>query len=203
MKDDRQTVVEQIMRLQGLMHRYQIQGFMEFGPWANPERGQGRVLSILKLKPEISQKELTYLLDMSKQALAELLGKLEKSGYIEREPSEEDRRSLTVRLTEAGAAAAAEIDDSSPELENLFDVLDDEELANLRDYLQRIIVRLEEQVTGSDGDFGERMARRHMRRRGHGRGGPRRPFGRGEFAGDRAPYRWARMRDRGRAWAWA
>lgn len=32
--------------------------------------GQGRVLAILKLKPEISQRDLSYLLDMSKQSLA-------------------------------------------------------------------------------------------------------------------------------------
>jgi len=188
MNDDRQTVVEQIMRLQGLMHRYQMQSFMEFGPWANPERGQGRVLSILNLKPEISQKELTYLLDMSKQALAELLAKLEKSEYIVREPSEEDRRSLNIKLTEAGAAVAAQIDEGSPELESVLDVLSDEELANLHDYLQRIIARLEEQVSGDDDDFRERMARRHMRRWGrgpgvpggpHGRGGPERRHGRG------------------------
>ncbi|MCO5382366.1 MAG: ATP-binding cassette domain-containing protein [Methanosarcina barkeri] len=106
-------ILEQFIRLQGLLHRYHTQHFMEFGPLGNSHRGQGRMLSILKLKPEISQKELTYLLDMSKQGLAELLNKLEKKGYIKREPVEEDRRSFNIKLTEEGAAVAGEIDVSS------------------------------------------------------------------------------------------
>lgn len=60
---------------------------------------------MLKLKLEITQKELTYLLDMSKQALGELLSKLEKAGYITRKPSEEDRRMIIITLTEKGKAA--------------------------------------------------------------------------------------------------
>ena len=73
------------MRLEGLLHRHMAVGRQR--TFMNPHRGQGRVLSILKLKPEITQKELTYLLDMSKQALGELLKKLENCGYITRTPS--------------------------------------------------------------------------------------------------------------------
>ena len=138
---EKREIVEHLMRLQAILHRYQIHSFMNFGPWGNPQRGQGRVLSILKLKPEISQKELTYLLDMSKQALAELLNKLEKNGFIQREPSSEDRRSVNIKLTEAGTAAAGEMEDMSPELVRLFDCLNDEELSNLNEYLERILER--------------------------------------------------------------
>jgi DNA-binding MarR family transcriptional regulator len=153
MSEVKKEVLERFMRLQTLLHRYQMQNFMHFGPWGNPHRGQGRVLSILKLKPEISQKELTYLLDMSKQSLAELLSKLERNGYIKREPSEEARRSFNIKLTEEGAAVAGEMDDTPPELVKTFDCLSDEELDNLSEYLHRLIQRFEEQFTGDDDDF--------------------------------------------------
>ena len=105
------TVTGQLGQLQTLMHRMAFHSYMGQGKAAhNPYRGQGRVLAALKGKPEISQKELTGLLDMSKQSLAELLAKLEKSGFIAREPSEDDKRSVTIRLLEKGKKAAEEMD---------------------------------------------------------------------------------------------
>ena len=58
------------------------------------------MLAILKMKPEISRKELTCLLNMSKQSVAELISKMEKSGYVTREPSEKDKRVMTIKLAE-------------------------------------------------------------------------------------------------------
>ena len=82
MSEIKTTVTEQLEQLQMLMHRASFHNFMGNGMARNPLRGQGRVLAILKMKPEISQRELTYLLNMSKQSLAELLAKLEMSGHI-------------------------------------------------------------------------------------------------------------------------
>lgn len=67
---------------EALMRREMMERFRSRGPFVNPHRGQGRIMSILKMEPEISQKELSYLLDMSKQGLAELLTKLEAAEYI-------------------------------------------------------------------------------------------------------------------------
>jgi DNA-binding MarR family transcriptional regulator len=135
---------------------------MELGPLGNPHRGQGRVLSILKLKPEMSQKELTYLLDMSKQSLAELLNKLEKKGYIKREPVEEDRRSFNIKLTEEGAVVAGEMDDNPLDLDKVFERLSAEELAKLYEYLKRIIECLEDQLPSDDYDLHKQMMERFM-----------------------------------------
>lgn len=151
--------------------------FQEFWTRGNPHRGQGRVLSILKMKPEMSQKELTYLLDMSRQALAELLNKLEKKGYIKRETSEQDHRSLNIKLTEKGAAASADNTDDAPsELEKIFDCLNDEELTNLNEYLKRIIKQLEEQSGDENEDLRKQVFEHFMKHsrchhfRGHGDG---------------------------------
>ena len=181
MSEIKAIITEQLQQLQMLMHRATFQGNLCGGRMHNPHRGQGRVLAILKLKPEISQKELTYLLNMSKQALAELLAKLEKSGYITREPSEEDRRVQTIKLTEAGMNAAGEVDDGAPEAAKILDCLNEEELAAFSDYLDRIIRRYEELFPGEDFDQRRKMMEAFMFRHGPGFGGfPGRPGGFGE-----------------------
>ena len=93
---------------------------------------------------------MAYILNMSKQSLAELLGKLEKNGYIKRETSEQDRRSFNIKITEKGAAVADEIDDILLDLENLFDCLNDEEIENFSNYLKRITEHLEKQFGGEN-----------------------------------------------------
>ena len=164
MSEERKEILERFARLEMLLHRFQAHNFINFGPWANPQRGQGRILSILKMKPEMSQKELSYLLDMSKQALAELLNKLEKNGFIKREPSKEDRRSFDISLTQEGAAVADKMEDAPLEPTRVFDCLSEEELSNLNNYLKRIIERFEEQFTGEDEDLRRRMIERFIGR---------------------------------------
>ena len=182
MSNLRKEVFEHLMNLQMVLHRYQIQNLKNWGPFNNPRRGQGRILSILKMKPEISQKELTYLLDMSKQSLAELLGKLEKSGYIKREPSEEDRRVSNIKLTDKGAEAASEMEDETQDMTDLLDCLGDEEVNTLNEYLKRIIQHYDE--TFADENFGmrKRMLEHFMEEHG-GRFGEHGPFHRGGFFG--------------------
>src|ERR1051325_7539948 len=49
--------------------------------------------------------ELAARLGISKQAVNYLLGQLERSGYVERNPHPEDQRSKRIALTERGVAA--------------------------------------------------------------------------------------------------
>lgn len=76
----------------------------------------------------MSQKELTYLLDMSKQSVAELIKKLEKENYITREASTKDKHMMIIKLTQKGSNAAEETDDISLENTTLLDCLNEEEL---------------------------------------------------------------------------
>jgi DNA-binding MarR family transcriptional regulator len=163
-KMKKQLTIE-FMRLNGLFLRYSM--MKRVNKDINPNQGQGRVLSILKLQPEMEQKELGYLLDISKQALAELLSKLEKKGYITRTKSEKDRRSFLIKLTDDGREAISEenrIDDNY--VEELFDCLDDDEQKNLINYFKRIIDTIEEKSRFDDSDdyasfFRERFFARH------------------------------------------
>jgi len=171
MNEIKTTITDQLQQLQMLMHRASFHGFRTDGRSHNPHRGQGRVLSMLKMKPEISQKELASLLDMSKQSLAQLLSKLEKSGHITREPSEEDKRVMIIKLTEEGKNASNT--DSGSELfetEKILDCLDDEELAALSGYLTRIIERYEEQFPNEHFEERRRHREQFMHEHGQGRG---------------------------------
>lgn len=154
MSENIANLIEQFTRVEWLLHRYHQLNHTHHGPMGDPTRGQGRVLAILKLKPEISQKDLSYLLDMTPQSLGEFLSKLEKNGYITRTPSETDRRVMMIKLTEAGSEAT----DQEFSFDKLFDCLSEEEQNNLSDYLARIINKLEaelaEKRAQNDGESG-------------------------------------------------
>lgn len=146
MDESKKDLMELFLQLEALLHRYQGYHFRQFGPLGNPLRGQGRILAMLKRQPEISQKELGYLLDMRNQSLGELLAKLERNGYITRTPSEEDRRTMNIKLTPEGAEAAENIDPTRIDIHKVFTCLNEEEQNNLSLYLERLITELENQL---------------------------------------------------------
>ncbi|GAB3165034.1 hypothetical protein GCM10027059_22110 [Myceligenerans halotolerans] len=177
-RDVRQEAAQRLVAV-GMLQKHQMwRGRMpgRRAPWQDPSQGQGRVLALLKLQPETTQKELTFLLGMSRQALAELLAKLEKQGLVEREPSADDKRVVVVRLTAAGHEAE-QAEEHSP-AGDLLDALEDDEVERLSGYLGRILERAESEYGD---EFGERReAFEEMRRRGgFGPGG----FGPGGFPG--------------------
>lgn len=165
MSENHSDLFQQFTRLNWLLHRYHQQNRRNFGPMGDIHRGQGRILALLKLKPEISQKELSAILDIRSQSLGELLSKLEKNGYITRTPSEADRRVMEVRLTEAGQQASVQ-NEQTLDRSVLFKGLSPEEQATLSEYLDRIIATIEEQFGDSEQEFayGEHS---HFSGRGH------------------------------------
>lgn len=141
------SLFELFTRIEWIARRHQLHRYMQHGPMADPHRGQGRVLTLLKMKPEISQKDLSYLLDMRPQSLGELLTKLEKGGYITRTPSESDRRVMIIKLTEQGKTAAEDVEPVGGQ-DAMFDCLSEQEQKNMADYLTRILQSMEEQMKG-------------------------------------------------------
>ena len=167
MSEIKNTVNGQLQQLQMLMHRTM---FYHYGKAYNPHRGQGRVLAILKMKPAISQKELTHLLNMSKQSVAELLAKLEKGGYIIRKQSEDDKRVMTIQLTEKGEKAVGDTEDSGMDALKVLDCLNEEELSAFSDYLERIIKQYEKQFPDEDFEQRRKYMEKFMSSYGHGFG---------------------------------
>lgn len=166
MSELKNTIQEQLRRLQALTHR----NFLRMGCGArSPMRGQGRILALLKLKPEISQRELGDLVNMSRQALAELLAKLERNGLVTREISEGDRRAAIIKLTAEGAKAAENVGLCETESKFL-DCLDEEEREKFSEYLGRIIRRYEEELPDKNYERCRRNMDEFMSRHGRGRG---------------------------------
>ena len=139
---------EKLSTLQWLMKRRQMFSQAESGPFADSTRGQGRVLAMLKIQPAITTKDLSYLLGIRQQSLNELLNKLEKCSYVERRPSETDRRVMVVHLTERGK----EIQQPASDYHEILGCLSQEELQQFGNYLDRIIVsfRKQEGVGGEE-----------------------------------------------------
>lgn len=184
MDNDTYDLLEQLFHLAGLLRRRTVQMHGERGPFGSPHQGQGRVLALLKLKPEVSQKELSTILDIRSQSLGELLAKLERQGYITRTPSEEDRRGMNISLTEAGKAASVKQDEKA-DFDSFFDCLEAEEQKKLGEFLERLSRRLEEEIAaaGGEGDVQSVFDAAH---RGFGRPGGFPGFDRGH-GGDRRP----------------
>jgi DNA-binding MarR family transcriptional regulator len=113
------------------------------------------------MQPEISQKDISYLLDMRNQSLSELLTKLEKAGLINRTQSETDRRVMNIKLTKEGEDAANQAEQGKQDYGQIFDCLGEEERKNLSEYLARIITELEKQM-GGETDFPEAWGPRGM-----------------------------------------
>ena len=145
--DVRHLAAERLAYVGALQARERRRDAVNNVPWTDIRQGQGRVLALLKLKPEITQRDMTFLMGMSRQSLAELLSKLERQGLIEREPSPTDRRVAVIRLTQAGRDA--EQNWQYGEGDPIVECLDDDQVATLADLLGRIIEHYE-QLAGDD-----------------------------------------------------
>lgn len=135
----RHALLDGLMRFEQMKNRFYAFKFSRHGAMGDTHRGQGRVMAILKMQnKEIEQRELGYLLGMSKQALAMLLCKLEDKGYISRTASPDDRRASKVSLTAEGAKIANEIPQHRDKRGRGFSALLTEEQKTLTELLAKL-----------------------------------------------------------------
>lgn len=140
-------LAELLMRTHHLMHRYHHLHQPATAQEIDPRQGQGRLLMILQHTPDMTQRDLTRLLGIRQQSLGELLAKLEKGGYITREPDVKDRRTMLVHVTEKGKGRLFH----RVSFAKVFSCLTEEEQHQMADYLRRMIDALTEQLY-LDGD---------------------------------------------------
>ena len=157
---DNAGLAEQFLRAGRLFENYRASRCKML----DPHRGQGKVLAILAENPEISQKKLSFLLDMRNQSLSELLSKLEKAGLITRVPSEEDRRSMNIRLTEMGASLARQAEEKRDDGGRIFECLSQSDRRKLGELLGAITDELELQLDYDDESERSRHRGEHHRR---------------------------------------
>ncbi|MBU3144866.1 MarR family winged helix-turn-helix transcriptional regulator [Clostridium sp. CF012] len=162
MNEMNNELYEKLSRLQWLRHKQHLRAHVEGSLMADPTRGQGRILAMLKMQDGISTKDLSYMLGIRISSLNELLLKMEKSGYIAREPSEADKRVMLVKLTPKGK------NEQQQELNpgDIFTCLSEEEQKAFADYLDRIMVVIETEigveVDGDERDWWTRGGRERM-----------------------------------------
>lgn len=143
---EKNELANRFFELESLLRRYYARKAVKEGPAGSIHRGQGRLLTLLTMQPEISQKDLAYILGMRPQSVGELLGKLEKNEWITRTPSTEDRRVMIISLTEKGQEAAAKLVKESQAGSELFDIFSEDEQGNLLGYVDRLIEKLSAEV---------------------------------------------------------
>jgi len=191
---------DKIGRMNVLLRRYKKA--LEFAAERDGEqkRVNDRLLTMLKVKPQTTKKELSFLLDMSSRDLTDLLAKFEEKGLVALRSSEGDGYETIVELTEKGASPDASLDDAKAQVDP-FDALDEDEKAQLADISVKVSKSLEAKLVamGEDPDaHDERRGGRDDRggrggfrggrdddRRGGYRGGRDDRGGRGGFRGGR------------------
>ena len=101
--------------------------------------GQNRILHILAKHGEMSQRDLTERIGIQPGSASEILGKLERAGYITRKPEETDKRTFVVSLTEAGSAKGAELErERGARISELFSVFSDQEKEQMLSMAERL-----------------------------------------------------------------
>lgn len=124
-------------------------------------RGQGRILRTLCQRGEMPQKELQELLGIQAGSMSEIAAKLEDKGLIIRVRSEEDRRKVSLSVTEQGRTWVAQWDVAHMirRRAELFSTLTPEEQGVLEGLLDKL-----------SADWAQRLDRRDDTEEGHNHG---------------------------------
>lgn len=141
---NRAITVELLSLFHDATHRYAMRLLaLEVSPLANPLRGQGQVLALLKQSDGLATKEIAQLLGIRTASLNELLVKLEAKGLVTRSRSAADGRVTVVSLTDAGrtvkqAPFVAEMQAFLSEMGDFYGMLTPEEKQSLAGMLHAI-----------------------------------------------------------------
>lgn len=131
-----------LRRLINLMQRARTQEFSNHD--FNMMDGKGRLLSVLRHKEGLTQRELCEELDIRPSSVGELIRKLENSGLVQRQNNETDRRVMNVYLTENGRTFVENASSAQTGIQaNLFKDISEEEQDMFVRVLQKMIISLE------------------------------------------------------------
>lgn len=152
MNNEKKKVFENLVSLRGLLHQYRLKA-VKSGRLDGMMRGQGRILALLNIEPNIATSDLAYILGIRQQSLNEQIKRLEEQGLIKRQPSSEDKRVIIVSITEKGK----KIDLQQAPLDDVLTEFSPQELIAFNEYLSKLIDSLaskigEEQVNDVDNE---------------------------------------------------
>lgn len=107
---------------------------------------QGKILYVLWQGGKMTATEISKRSGLAKTTLSAMLARMSAQGLIAMEGGTDDRRNVTVSLTERAAALKDEYDAVTRETEGIYyRGFSDEEVAQFEEYLKRILKNLEEQ----------------------------------------------------------
>ena len=105
----------------------------------NRSGGRSGTLSALLKTGPVSQRELAEVMNVRAATLSEQIARLDRAGLVERTPSEKDRRSVIVSLSEEGKKEARRCSRERTKYnEQLFSVLSDDDKAELISLLEKL-----------------------------------------------------------------
>lgn len=126
---------------------------------------QKRILIILRETGGMTQRELTERIGVQPGSASEVIGKLESAGLIERTPSQTDRRTTEIKLTESGRIKADEAaQQRKTRHQEMFSCLSAEEKNILLELAEKINADWDSRYRDNDREFG------HCGRRGKNHG---------------------------------
>ena len=129
------TLMDMDNKLMVILHELRHMSYYGF----NGKGSQNRILRLLEDRKSLTQRELTEIIGIQPGSASEVLGKLEKGGYLVRTPSETDRRTTDVRLTDLGRVQAEKISDMQDRrVHEMFAVLSCEEKTKLLKTLEKL-----------------------------------------------------------------
>lgn len=98
---------------------------------------QRMVLRLLEENGTMSQKDIQESLNIQPGSVSELISKLERKGLVERQRDEDDRRRVTLHLTEAGKEVQRT--DRDTWMRESYQVLSGEEMEQMTRLLERLL----------------------------------------------------------------
>lgn len=108
-------------------------------------RSQHRILMCISKNPDISQKDLAKMNEVSTATIAVSLKKLEKGGYISRLMDEQDNRFNQLRITEKGRMVVEKSCQIFSEVETaMFEGFSEEDYVKMGELLDRIYENLKQ-----------------------------------------------------------
>ena len=117
------------------MHEHQL-SISKYSP------AQNHVLLIIGLRGSLRVKELAEILHVTSGAITQHIEVLEKAGLLIRRINSKNRREVMVEITPKGEHTFKEIRSAKLEtLNDLFSILDDDELATLTKLIEKISSR--------------------------------------------------------------
>lgn len=160
-------LLSKLRRLTNIIQRARSQEFSSHD--VNMMDGKGRLLTVLKTKDGLTQRELSEALDIRPSSVGELLRKLEANDLVIRQNNDADRRVMNVYLTESGRKLIEDSPAVHTEIQvNVLNDISEEEKEVFTRVLTKMIISLEEKypmhvVDGED----VRPGRKHCH---HGKG---------------------------------